>query len=127
MIAMLRSITLGLAMSVLATACALVETPPTAGTVRLQVEVRNASTVLVELVVSTDTGELPGSVQPASVAPGPSADVVLSVPTDHAWTLDVEPIGWGIESWAIEALLDQGCEVVLDLWANNGRNLACAR
>lgn len=124
---MLRSVTLGLAMSVLAIACALVETAPTARTVRLQVEVRNASTELVELVVRTDTSELPGAVQPASVAPGPSADVLLSVPTDQAWTLIVEPFAWSIESWAFEALLDQGCGVVLDLWANNGRNLACAR
>ena len=122
---MLRSVTLGLAMSVLAVACALVEPPATARTLTVRVEVRNASTDLVELVVRTDTGELPGAVQPASVAPGPSADVLLSVPTDRAWTLDVEPLGWGIESWAIEALLDQGCEVVLDLWANGGRNLVC--
>ena len=127
MIAVLRSVTLGLAMSVLAIACALVEAPATAGTVTVQVEVRNASIDLVELVVRTDTGQLPGAVQPASVAPGRSADVLLSVPTNRAWTLDVEPLWWGIESWAIEALLDQGCKVVLDLWANDGRNLACAR
>jgi hypothetical protein len=127
MIAVLRSVTLGLALFVLATACALVEPPPTAGTVRLQVEVRNASTDLVELVVRTDAGELPGAVQPASVAPGSSADVFISVPIDRAWTLNVEPAGWSVESWAIQALLDQDCEIVLNLWADDGRNLACAR
>jgi hypothetical protein len=122
----LRSVTLGLAMSVLSAACALVEPPVTAGTATVQVEVRNASRDLVELVVNTDTGERPGAVQPASVAPGSSTDVFLSIPSDQAWTLDVEPFGWSIESWAFEALLDQGCEIVLKLWADSGRNLACA-
>ena len=132
-VAMLRSVTLSLAMSVLVAACALVELPPLpSGTVTFQVEVRNASRDLVELVVETEAGEPDGSVQPASVAPGSSADVTLSVPIDETWTLSVggwkrdgDRFGSTIEGWAIEALLDQSCDVVIDLWENNGRNVSC--
>ena len=87
------AVTLGLAFSVLTVACALVEPPPLpSGTVTFQVEVRNASRDRVELVVETDTGALDGSVRPASVAPGSSAGVTLSVPIDQTWELSVG--GW---------------------------------
>ena len=133
-VAMLRSVTLGLVLSVLAAACALVEPPPPPGTVMFQVEVRNASRDRYELEVSTDAGVLPGAVQPASVAPGSSAAVTLSVPIDQTWELfasgwnsDGDRFGSTIAGWAVEALRDQNCNVVIDLWENKGRNVTCAR
>ena len=131
---MLRSVTLGLALFLLAAGCALIEPPPPPGTVKFQVEVRNASRDRYELVVETDGRAVDGSVQPASVAPGSSASVTLSVPIDQTWELfaggwnsDGDRFGSTIEGWAVEALLDQNCNVVIDLWEDNGRNVACAR
>ena len=65
---MLRSVTLSVALSVLAAGCAL-DSPP-AGSVLFRVQIRNASMDRVELAVGSDTGDIPGAVQPASVAPG---------------------------------------------------------
>ena len=130
---MLRSVTLGVALSILFAACALVEPPPQADTNMFHAEVRNQSRDLLELMVETDR-PLPGAAQPASVAPGTIADVTFNVPIDEEWSLfitgvdrDGDPYGSSIEGWAFDALLDQGCHVVVDLWENNGRNVACAR
>ena len=73
---MLRSVTLGVALSILAAACALVEAPVPAGTFVLSGEVRNMRAVPVELEVRTPTGALPGAVQPASLPAGPSTTKV---------------------------------------------------
>ena len=85
---MLRSVTLSLALSVLAAACALVEEPVPPGTFRLQGEVRNMRARPVEIRVRTPAGALPNAVQPASVPAHTTADVTFYIPLAGDWTMD---------------------------------------
>jgi hypothetical protein len=64
----LRSVTVSVALSILAAACALVEQPMPpvpAGTIPLQVQVHNMRREPVELTARTPDGDLSGAVQPA--------------------------------------------------------------
>ena len=122
---MLRSVTLSLAMSVLAVACALVEPPPPPGTRSFQIEVRNATTNTVELMVATPAGVLEGGAQPAALPAGPSTSKVsLYVPITGAWGLTVN----GAEMITVDRphdLLGRGCTVTIELDADGGYGVGC--
>ena len=98
---MLRSVTLSVAMSVLAAGCALAEPPVPAGTYPMEADVRNSSARPVEFsVVHALGGALPGSdviagaVQPASVPAGPSSTrMIFYLPTDGQWLIRIPE--WG--------------------------------
>ena len=92
---MLRSVTLGLALSILAAACTLVEAPPPAGTYTIKAVVRNFSPSEVVLRVSNPRGEVPSAVQPDAMVPaGPSTtNLTLKLPADGQWTIGIS--GWG--------------------------------
>ena len=84
---MLRSVTLGLALSLLAAACALVEPPVPAGTRPVQGEVRNMRAHAVELVVRMPAGEMRGAVQPALLPARSTTDVTFYIPITGDWTI----------------------------------------
>ena len=85
---MLRSVTLSLALAVLAAACALVTPAPPANTRMIQAHVRNTTTRPVELTVTTPAGVLPGAVQPTSTVPaGTTTELILYVPLGGNWAV----------------------------------------
>ena len=84
----LRSVTLGVALSVLAAACALVEPPSPAGTTLLRTRVRNERGP-VELTVTTPAGVLPGAVQPTSLPAHSTTDVTFYVPITGQWSIAI--------------------------------------
>ena len=84
---MLRLVGFGIAAGVLATACALTEPLPPAGTVPVQLEVQNNGLAPAELTVTAGAGPIPGAVQPASVPPGTTADIVFHVPMASRWEI----------------------------------------
>ena len=101
---MLRSVTLGIAMSVLAAACALVEPPPPPGTAMTVAQVTNSDPFEVELAVTTPSGVLPGAVQPSRLPARGTDDVTFYLPIAGEWTItvngtamffreDIHPIG----------------------------------
>ena len=93
---MLRSVAVavGVALSVLAAACALIEAPPPAGTVMVQVQVRNVSDApLGELGVKVRGGVLPNSAQPPWVPADSTTVVTLHVPISDEWWIAVNGIG----------------------------------
>ena len=98
---MLRSVTLGVVLSVLASACALVEQPVPVGTYPMEAEVRNNTAQPVEFSVVRAVGgalpggsEIAGAVQPESVPPGPSTTtVIFYLPTDGEWLINIPGYG----------------------------------
>lgn len=114
--AVLRSVTLGIAWSLMASACALVEPPVPPGTYPVEAEVRNSSARPVEFtVVRAAGGALPGgnqitgAVQPASVPAGASGTkVIFHLPTDGQWLINIP--GWGeIEGKDFDSFLALQC------------------
>ena len=86
---MLRSVTLGVLVSILAAACALVEPPPPPpGTRAIQVEVQNERGQ-AELSVLTPAGPIPGAVQPALVPAGSKTNVTIHLPVTEEWAIAV--------------------------------------
>ena len=114
----LRSVTLGLVLCILAAACALVEQP---GETRM-VQVRTVGAV--ELTVTTPTGVLPGAVDPASLPAGSMTNVTLHVPIDENWAITVngspDVLGSTIEDWAREE-----CLLVIELTNDHGAVFGC--
>ena len=116
-----RSVTLGLALSVLVAACALFSEPIPAGTVAVQVVVANNSGQerVVSVVSGTDptSDAIPGAVQPSGAFPANSeANVTLYVPVSGAWAISIP--GWGtIPSTDVPRT---GCRYALDIGADAG-------
>ena len=115
---MLRSVTLGLVLSILAAACALVEPPRETR----MVQVRTVGAV--ELNVTTPTGVLPGAVEPASLPAGSMTNVTLHVPAGGNWAITVngspDVLGSTIEDWAREE-----CLLVVELTNEHGAVFGC--
>jgi hypothetical protein len=82
-----RAIVLTVTLSVLATACGLVEPPPPAGTRMIEAEVRNLTPRPLQPGVATPTGDLAGSAQPASLLPGATSRVTFYGPMQGDWTI----------------------------------------
>jgi hypothetical protein len=78
---------LWLAVGLLVAACALTEPLPPAGTVPVQLQVQNNSLRAAELAVTAGGGPIPGAVQPPSVPPATTADVVFHVPLASSWEI----------------------------------------
>ena len=112
-----RAILLNVALSVLATACGLVEPPPPAGTRMIEAEVRNLTARPLQLGVSTPTGDLAGSAQPASLLPGATTRVTFYVPMQGDWTIVLDPRE-RIPKSEFEQYLAPGCSTYIQLDAN---------
>ena len=122
---MLRPATLGLALSFLAAACALVEAPAPAGTFMVQGEFRNMTPRPVELEVRTPAGVLPGAVQPASLPPGPStASVAYHLPIAGEWWIAINGDPF-IASGDFGAEIRQRCTLGIELSADGSSAYGC--
>jgi hypothetical protein len=91
---MQRPLVLALASGLLAVACALVEAPPPAGTVMVQLDVNNqfARPVDVAVTMGGASGRvqaIPGAAQPSTVPPKARGDVRFFVPITGSWTIVV--------------------------------------
>ena len=123
--AVLRSVTLSVALSVLAAACALVEPPVPAGTFMVPGEVRNLRAAPVTLEVRTPAGVLPGAVQPASVPPGPStAHVTYHLPIAGGWSIAVNGDAF-ISSTDFGPDIREGCTLGIELSADGSSAHGC--
>jgi hypothetical protein len=92
---MLRSVTLGIALSVVATACALVEPPPPPGTVPIPIRVTNNSGQ-GHVVSVTGPTSLPiaAAVQPSGAVPAHSTvSMTIHAPLAGEWEIFVSD--WG--------------------------------
>lgn len=90
---MLRPLLLALATGLLGVSCALLEAPPPAGSVMVQLGVDNKSGRAVNVGVSGTMGGnspmMPGSAQPSRVPPKVHADVRFFVPMTGDWVITV--------------------------------------
>lgn len=121
----MRLVTLGVALSVLATACALIEPPVPADTFVVQGEVRNMRPGPVELEVRTPTGVLPGAVQPASLPAGPSsAKVTYHLPIAGEWWIAVNGDAF-IASADFGADIRQRCTLGIELSVDGSSTHGC--
>ena len=118
---MLRAVTLGVALSVLVAACALVEPPvPPPGTRNVEARVRNASAVPVELKVVTATGRvLADAVWPPSLPAGSETDVTFYVPDAGQWWIRV-PDGGHIGERAVAIYAGRRCAFLMEFTADQG-------
>lgn len=124
--AVLRSVSLGVALSLLTGACALVESPPPPGTYLVQAVVRNNSQLATEFTVSLPGGRvLQGAVQPSSVPAGPSmTNMTIRLPLDGRWQIDIPQ--WGeIEGGDFGGFLALKCPLVIDLEADGAWGWGC--
>ena len=125
---MLRSVTLGLAMSVLLAACALVEPPlpPVApGTFTVQGEVRNMSAKPVPLAVFRGAAVLPGAVEPVSAPAHTATNVTFYVPLTEDASILVDSRLTITSSEVRPNNLGQGCTFLIDVAADEGITYGC--
>ena len=126
---MLRSVTLGLALSILAAACALFERPvptPPAGTFMLEVEVRNMSSEPVPLAVFSGAGLLPGAVQPASVPAHAVTNVTFYIPlTENGSILVDSRLSIPRTEVIRPNILREGCTLGIEVAADEGITYGC--
>ncbi len=124
---MLRSVTLSVAMSVLAAACALVEppVPPVpAGTIPLQVQVQNMRRDPAELAVRRSDGVLAGAVQPPIVPGGSTIDVTIYAPPGE-WSIRVNGSSLGPRGNDLSGVIRVGCSPLIGLEADGGFSFGC--
>ena len=84
---MLRRVALVIATGMLIASCALTEPLPPAGTVPLQIQVQNNAALPAELTVSVSSRPIPGAVEPPTVPPRETVDVVFHVPMASNWEI----------------------------------------
>jgi len=111
---MLRSVTLSLALPVLAAACGLVQPPPPPDTRMVQIEVRNMRGHPTALAVTTLTGPLLGAAQPALLHANSTANVTFYIPSGGDWWIKVNE-AYEIQRADLGPLLEQGCAISIEL------------
>ena len=122
---MLRSVTLGLALSVLSVGCALVEAPPPPGTRKVDARVENTAAVPVELAVTTPTGVLQGAVQPTSLQARAVGNVTFYLPPGEDWWITVNGVEMVPGSDAIDDIQCPG--LFMEVNPNGGGGIVCHR
>ena len=133
---MLRSVTLGLVLSVLAAACALVEPPVPASTHAvanladdvtfvLQGEVRNMRAKPVELTVTTPAGALPNAVLPASLPAHTTAKVTFQIPLTEDWSIAVDDDPVMVNTQVSSEIFREGCTFGIELAADGAVRYGC--
>jgi hypothetical protein len=124
---MLRSVTLSVALAVLAAACALVEPPappPPAGTVPLQVQVQNMRREPAKLTVRTPEGDLAGAVQPATVPADSTIDVTIYAPPG-TWSFRINGSSFDILGNDLPGVIRNGCSPLIGLEADGEYSVGC--
>ncbi len=127
---MLRSVTLGIALSVLAAACAVVEQPVPAGTTPVQAQIRNNTGHPAEIIVLTPTGPLQGAAQPGSVPAGVTADVTLYLPLGQDYVLGVggvHRLGRGVNGGldGVDVFARRGCRLDIEIASDGFLGMKC--
>jgi len=120
---MLRSVTLGVALSIMAAACALGDPPPPPGTRQFQVEVRNLRASPAQVTVTTPAGELPGAAQPALLPAGSVTDLTVQVPADGKWSVRFD--GEVVLAWDWANPKIGKCEIRLELTLGGNFGAGC--
>ena len=121
---MRRAVVLGIAMSVLGAACALVE-PAAPATSPVQISVSNNTGAPVDSRVTMLTGDLVGSAVPAAVPNGAlRTPVTIHVPVSREWILQLG--GREIPGADLDDYSAQGCMVGIDLHDDGGYSFGCA-
>ena len=118
----LRSVTLGVALSVLVAACELAEPPVPAGTTTVQGQVRNRTGHPVDINVKTPTGPLLGAVQPGSVSVGLTTDVTLHLPLGQEYALSAG--GFDMPGISVDDYGRLGCRFDIEI-SSDGLGLSC--
>jgi hypothetical protein len=127
----LRAGALGVALAVIAAACALAEPPPPAGTRVVQAQVESEWPQPITPVVRTPAGVMQGAVHPATLQPRSTTMVSMYVPIAGEWSISFNP---GVEIPGID--LDRnsnrgskgGCTIPLIVIGDDGGyGQACAR
>jgi hypothetical protein len=113
----LRSVTLSVAMSVLAAACGLVQPPPPPDTRMVQIDVRNMREHPTALAAATLTGPLPGAAQPALLHAHSTATVTFYIPSGGDWWIKVNE-AYEIQRADLGPLVEQGCAISIELQVN---------
>ena len=124
---MLRSVTLGIALSVLVAACALIEQPPPpvpAGTIPLQVQVQNMRREPAELTVKTPDGVLAGAVQPATLPGDSTTDVTIYAPPGK-WSFRINGSSFDILGNDLPGVIRGGCSPLIVLEADGEYSVGC--
>jgi hypothetical protein len=119
---MLRSVTLGVALSVLAAACALIEPPAPPGTTAIQVQVRNITAQPVEIFVKTPAGPLHGAAPPGSVPAWSTTDVTLHLPLGQEYALSVG--GFHRLGPSVDEFASTGCRLDFEI-TSDGLRMSC--
>ena len=120
-----RSVTLGIALSVVAAACALVEPLAPPGTVPTQARVKNLEKFPVELAVKTSTGVLAGAVAPASLPANGTAQVTFYLPVGGDWWITVNGSDM-FPAADIRQVGSEGCaRLDMEVTASGGGGLGC--
>jgi hypothetical protein len=123
----LRSVTISVALAVLAAACALVEPPappPPAGTVPLQVQVQNMRREPAKLTVRTPEGDLAGAVQPATLSGDSTTDVTIYAPPGE-WSFRINGSSFDILGNDLPGVIRNGCSPVFEVGADGGYAAGC--
>ena len=123
----LRSITLGVVLSVLAAACAMFSEPVPPGTVPVEARFTNNSGQEMPLSVVLRTGEvIPGAIQPTTSVPALSTvTVTLFLPITGDWRVRVGD--WGeILRQDIPEVMQGGCRIVVEANADGSGSLGCS-
>jgi hypothetical protein len=130
--AVLRSVNLGIALSVLAAACALVEPPPPPGTRVINAEVHNLMARPAGLTVRPAAGMIPGAAIPGAVQPPllpgrSTTNVTFYVPMAGRWWIFLQNSNVVISGENIDELVDvdPGCTLFLEFSADESVTLAC--
>ena len=123
---MLRAVTLGVVLSVLAAACALAEPPPPADTIGVEVKVRNERWRGVEFSVLKGLSRrtIPGAVQPPWVPARSTANVTFHVPIGQ-WWLAIDGGETRLDRSELEELFRPGCKFTLELYADGSVSSGC--
>ena len=122
---MLRAVAMSVALSILATACALAEPPPPAGTRGVEVQVRNERWQGVEFSIRKGLSRrtIPGAVQPPWVPARSTGNVTFYIPTGQWWlAIDGDST---LDRSDFEELFRPGCMFTLKLWADGSLMTGC--
>jgi len=128
---MLRAGALGVALAVLAAACALVEPPPPAGTRVVEAQVESEWPEPITPVVRTPAGVIQGAAQPASLQPMSTTMVRFYAPITGEWSVGFNP-GTEIPGRDLDRSYNRsskgGCTIPLITIGNDGSyGEGCAR
>ena len=124
--AMRRAVAVSFALPLLATACALVEPPPPAGTRGVEAQVRNERSLGVELSIMKGLSRrtILGAVQPPSVPARSTGNVTLHIPTTGQWWLAIDGSPT-LDRNDLEDLFRPGCAFTLEIFADGSLSTGC--